>query len=486
MASLLNKVRRTGFLILIGLVAIIYLGFAFLFFQQSPNQNKIADQIIQLQTVINKPLASIEKLSADYKHATNALAIVSSDEILKKIISAAEESGINIEPGAGKFTFPSASVPKLLKVGTHSYQITSFTGIRVQGEYTKVMDFVNRLDSGNVLPTLVLKRVTIEDVALPEVDTGVDTTVDEMPPAIDKDSPNYKEYQIVRDALEAMVKENKLVSLPNPSFPHFRGKATNDMRIFPDFSSGWEGSPQAKSLDPEGRSYSIGVKLRTDGVDSWVEGDKLYRQGVALIAEGEQLIEQGDRLWAEGDKLWTQGYDLWKQGNAIAPEMQESVDLKVQSNALMVEAHKLMAEGDKRREQGKNYKTSGNDLKVAGAALWDEGDKLWAESSIVWQEGDKVGYLLYQHDNKADAAKINLVNYISTMTTTYYYTIDGWTLRQFDGPETETAQEFTYYEEPTVPVPGEPEVQEPVIPEVQAILNIDLYNLPPATPSKTK
>jgi prepilin-type N-terminal cleavage/methylation domain-containing protein len=40
--------------------------------------------------------------------------------------------------------------------------------------------------------------------------------------------------------------------------------------------------------------------------------------------------------------------------------------------------------------------------------------------------GDEPGYVLYQHDIWADGKKENLVNYVVTCNTTYYYTVDKY------------------------------------------------------------
>lgn len=492
MASLLNKVRRTGFLILIGLVVIIYIGMSFLYFQQSPSQTKITGQITQLQTVINKPLASAEKLNADYKQATTTLTLLPSQEILQKITDIAKESGIDIEPSAGKFTFPSASTPKALKVGTHNYQVLSFTGIKVQGEYSKVMDFITRLESGDVLPTFVIKSLTLKDVSLPEEVEGTtgetegETGVVIVTP---EEENRIKEYKDVLASLNAMMEENQLSSIPNPAFTYANGKATNDMSIFPDIRSGWEALPLGKTIDPAGNLYLTGDMGRTSGTDIsfWNASDLLTAEGTRLIAEGDALIAEGNRLNAEGDKLWEAGYNLWSQGYTLGGEKGEA--LQREGNDLMLEGHKFMVEGDTRIEEGKALKTQGSNLRTAGGKLREEGNAIWKANNTTWIEGDKTGYVLYQQDNKADGSKGYLVDYLSSQTTEYYYALNAnGVLLQFDGPDIETAKQFIRPEVPESQSPNVPisdDGQTPNAPEFQAVLNVDLYSLAPTT-SKTK
>ena len=46
---------------------------------------------------------------------------------------------------------------------------------------------------------------------------------------------------------------------------------------------------------------------------------------------------------------------------------------------------------------------------------------------------DKNGYILYQHDRIADASSTDLVNYVDTQTTVYWYTVDSaGTITQYD------------------------------------------------------
>ena len=52
---------------------------------------------------------------------------------------------------------------------------------------------------------------------------------------------------------------------------------------------------------------------------------------------------------------------------------------------------------------------------------------------------DKIGFLLYAHDIVAGDAQINLINYVSSPTTTYCYEVsEDDTVRQFELDGTET------------------------------------------------
>ena len=46
---------------------------------------------------------------------------------------------------------------------------------------------------------------------------------------------------------------------------------------------------------------------------------------------------------------------------------------------------------------------------------------------------DKDGYILYRHDRIADSSSTDLVNYVDTQTTVYWYTVDSaGTITQYD------------------------------------------------------
>jgi hypothetical protein len=50
-----------------------------------------------------------------------------------------------------------------------------------------------------------------------------------------------------------------------------------------------------------------------------------------------------------------------------------------------------------------------------------------------YQSGDKVGYILYQHDIYADNTQTDLVNYVARRNTTYWYSVDTLgTVTQYD------------------------------------------------------
>ena len=73
--------------------------------------------------------------------------------------------------------------------------------------------------------------------------------------------------------------------------------------------------------------------------------------------------------------------------------------------------------------------TSATAAAGAGAKDYDvEGDP--------YELADQDGYYLYQHDRIADSAATDLVNYVATETTTYWYSVDaaGTVVQSDTGP----------------------------------------------------
>jgi prepilin-type N-terminal cleavage/methylation domain-containing protein len=61
------------------------------------------------------------------------------------------------------------------------------------------------------------------------------------------------------------------------------------------------------------------------------------------------------------------------------------------------------------------------------------GGKTVDPDGILYAAGDKAGYILYQHDITGGGATTNLVNYVATGNTTYWYTCDALgTVTQYD------------------------------------------------------
>ena len=162
--NLLIRFRQSGVLLFIGFLLIIYIAFGFVYFQQGLKQKDLEEQVAQISGIVAKPLADKEKLQADYAEVNSALALVTdSSEAIAIIVGIAEQNGIDVAPASDKLIVPSAAVREE-KVGGGTYQVFSFKNISVQGSYDSVMAFISDLDLGETQQTMVLTRITINQV----------------------------------------------------------------------------------------------------------------------------------------------------------------------------------------------------------------------------------------------------------------------------------------------------------------------------------
>lgn len=158
MEGLITRLRRSGFVLLIGCLLIIYIALGFIYFQQGPLQRKLDEQIAKLTVVVSKPLPNIKELQTGYDNVTRSLS-ANISESLDELVDIAEKSGIDVDPDSDKLYIPPVLVTKE-KVGGGNYQVLSFRNIRVQGNYDNVTAFISALDSSES-KTMVLKRVGI-------------------------------------------------------------------------------------------------------------------------------------------------------------------------------------------------------------------------------------------------------------------------------------------------------------------------------------
>ncbi len=169
MENLIATIRRTGFLIILGLCGIMYIAFGIIYFQQGPKQTSLLDQINKVSIVVSKQLPSDETLKSEYQAVNKALSPKDNAAILGIIVGIAEKSGINVEEADGKFLIPPLpDKPVKQKVGGGEYQVLPINNIKAQGDYDSVMAFITDLDSGTTMKqenvTIVLKRVELSQV----------------------------------------------------------------------------------------------------------------------------------------------------------------------------------------------------------------------------------------------------------------------------------------------------------------------------------
>ena len=239
--NLITMLRRTGVLLFVGLLLIIYIAFGFVYWQQGGQQEELEEQITKLSLVLARPLPSVEKLQAEYEEVNTALAPMIDSEAIAMLVSIAEKSGIDVGPSAGKFRVPSVS-PKEVKVGGGTYRVVSFGNIRVQGDYDSVMAFISDLDSGKTLPTMVLTGVTVSEVEITY--SG-------------EEKARRDEFRNVAAAVKEMMADANLYWIPNP-MNFAGGVATNRMGDNPDTEDTVEGFPDITTTAVEKGYTGIG------------------------------------------------------------------------------------------------------------------------------------------------------------------------------------------------------------------------------------
>ncbi len=260
MNNLITRLRRTGFLFLIGIFLIIYLGLGIIYFQQGPKQNELNEAIAKQSVIAAKPLPLADNLKAEYDLVKQALNPVTDYAVLEILVKIAKASGINVADEAGKFNIPPPSKIIEVKIGDGKYQVLPIRNIKVQGKYDDVLAFVADLDAGKTLPTMVLKKAVISQVAV-------------MYEGAEKE--RRQEWRDVQAAVNAMMLENALPAIPHAR--NFTGEvAFDDMTVFPDALSDWTEETGGKPADPKGNKYTDGDKV----------GYLLF--GHDIIADGRQ------------------------------------------------------------------------------------------------------------------------------------------------------------------------------------------------------
>jgi len=161
--NLITRMRRTAVLFIVGIILIIYIGLGFVYWQQGAQQREFMTQITKLSAILAKPLPPIAELQAECETANKALAPMTDKEAIDTLVSIAEKSGINTDENTGKFSIPQVILGSRT-VGGGNYPLMSFKGISVSGNYSNVMAFINDLDSGETLKTMVLTAVNLNKV----------------------------------------------------------------------------------------------------------------------------------------------------------------------------------------------------------------------------------------------------------------------------------------------------------------------------------
>ena len=238
MGNSLTIIRRMGLLIFIGLILIVYAALGIIYVQEVDEQRNLEEQSNKIKLVISKPLPSIEELKAEYDKVNLSLSPLAVPDTLEILVGIAKESGINVNPDAGKFNIKAISTHKSFKpekVGEGNYQVVSLRHIKVQGDYDRVMTFISNLDAGKTLETMVLKKTEFSQLEINY--TG-------------EEKARRTELRDVIAAVAAMMTGNNLNTIPFP-IKYTGGTATNHMGDNPDTEETIEGFPDITTTADE-------------------------------------------------------------------------------------------------------------------------------------------------------------------------------------------------------------------------------------------
>jgi len=218
MQVLLAKIRHVGFIVILGVCVIIYVGLGSVYIQQGPKQKELEGQIMQTMVVVNKPLPPMEDLQTKYDDVNKALVPMEISEALAEIVDIAEKSGIDVSPESRNFQIKPPGNPGKKKIGEGTYQVFTFSNIKVLGDFDAVMNFVSDLDKGATLKTMILKKADFEWIQIELAEEEV---------------ARRDEFRAVIQAVAEMMSENNLDAIPQPLAPG-EDLAVNDMAAFPD------------------------------------------------------------------------------------------------------------------------------------------------------------------------------------------------------------------------------------------------------------
>ena len=442
MENLLARLRRTGFLILIGFFLIIYVALGVIYFQQGSEQKDLGKQIENIRIVVSKPLPSAEKLQAEYDEVNRSLSPLTVPAALDIIVSIARESGIDVDPVGGKFNIPPPGKPAAQKVGEGDYQILPLRSIKVRGDYDSVMAFISDLDSGKTLETMVLRGV---DISQTELVVKAEEKV------------RREEFRNVSLAVMAMMADN-VTEIPNP-INYAGGIATNYMGDDPDTAETTEGFPDITATAAD-KGYT-GTDTPRDGYVLY-QHDKISTDNNTTQFETVSYItmlttEYYYTCEADGTVRQFDGPDVATAteypNNEREARRTEMYNVSLAVMAMMADNGLSVIEAPPEYAGG----IATNDM-----AAFPDITTTAADKGYTGTDTPRDGYVLYQHDKIStdNTTQFETVSYITVLTTKYYYTCEAdGTVWQFDGPDVATATEY-------------PKI------ETVAILEVEIYTKP--------
>jgi len=429
--NLLDRFGPTGATVIFGFFLIIYVALGVLYFQQGAKQGGIEEQIAQISSVVAKPLASAEKLQEEYNDANIALAPMTVKYALDMLVNMAQESGVEIDPDVAEFSISPLASPSTVEVGGGSYQVLSFSNMRVQGDYDSVMAFISALDSGEEKKTMVLQGV---DISQTEFSVKSEEEV------------RREEFRNMALAVMDMMTDNELSVIPNP-MDFAGGVAANFMGDNPDTWGITEGFPDKTTVVAD-KGYT-GEGAPRDGYVLY-EHDKITATDNFTTTSYISILETEYYYTCESDGTVRQ-FDGPDAATATEYPKSEREERRREMYLVSLAVQDMMTDNELTVVPNPMDFASG----VATNLLGDNPDTAVTRegfpdnTTVADDKGytgvgfPRDGYVLYEHDKITATGNFTTTSYIPMLTTKYYYTceLDG-TVRQFDGPDVATATEY--------------------------------------------
>lgn len=435
--ALLHRFWPTGSLFLFGFFLILYAAMGILYFQQNSKQDELQERISGISIVIDKPLPSAEKLQAEYDAVNQALIPLAAEEVLDIIVKLAEESGIDVDPDVGEFTIPPLNPAQHKKVGEGAYHVLTISNIRAQGDYDNVMALVTKLDSKEILKTMVLTDARISQFEF------AGTTEEET---------RQEEFYTIFLAVQDLMADNDLSEIPYP-MDFIGGSATHQMGDDPDTRDKIEGFPDITStIDQKGYT-----------------GEESPRNGYVLF-EHDKIDTDTDNFntvsYLDEDELETEYYYTCEADGTIrqfdGPDVTTATEYPIsEREARRRELYLVSQAVVKMMEDNNEMKVIPSPLNfISGVATNFMGDNpntkiakegfpdiitTTEEKGYTGNRFPRNGYVLYDHDKtvSTNTTEFETISYFPYLSTEYYYTCEReGTVRQFDGPDVLNATEY--------------------------------------------
>ncbi len=425
MDDLLIRIRRMGFLLIIGICLVAYIALGIFYWQQNSKQAELLEQIKKTSAVVSKPLPSDAQLMAEFNQVNHSLAPVSVPDALALIVDIARENGIDVSPEADKFNIPAPGEMQNRQIGENTYQVLPINSIRVMGDPDAVMSFLSDLDGGGTLETMILRKVNISQA-------------ERVIKAEEK--KQREEFRLVSLAVLEMMADNGLTEIPAP-LDYEGGLATNDMGSgaeigFPDSST-----PAAdKGYTGDGSPRPGYVLYEHDRVTA---DDTMQFETVSYVPE--PVTAYYYTVEADGTVRQFDGPDV-----ATATEYpdNEREARRTELYLVSVGVSEMMADNGLTEIPAPLPYVGGlatNDMGSGPETGFPDDSTPAADKGYTGDGSPRPGYVLYEHDRVIpdDTAEYETVSYIPLPVTKYYYTVEAdGTVRQFDGPDVTEAIEY--------------------------------------------